>query len=292
MPMRRRHLLLAMSAALHAAACDAAASAASATSAASAASASADEPIESPLTIGSTTLTLIIEPGFDPAQLAALHAWARRAAEVVAAYLGRFPLQQVELQLQRVPGSGVLGGSTFAEPEPYVRVRVGALTQASHLAGDWVLVHEMVHLAVPRVLRRHNWFHEGVATYVESVARARYGVDSAHSADNPARLWGQFVLALPQGQPQAGDRGLDHTPTWGRTYWGGALFCLLADVQLLQRSELRQGLREALQALLAAGGHYGVAWPLERVLRTCDQALGQHTLLPLYESMRDSAEPG
>jgi hypothetical protein len=62
-------------------------------------------------------------------------------------------------------------------------------------------------------------------------------------------------------------------------------------VQLLQRSELRQGLREALQALLAAGGHYGVAWPLERVLRTCDQALGQHTLLPLYESMRDSAEP-
>jgi L-lactate permease len=25
-----------------------------------------------------------------------------------------------------------------------------------------------------------------------------------------------------------GDQGLDHTPTWARTYWGGALFWMMA----------------------------------------------------------------
>ena len=127
----------------------------------------------------------------------------------------------------------------------------------------------MFHLAVPRVPRAQNWLHEGIATYAEGVARVRAG------RNTPARLWAELVNGLPQGQPQAGDRGLDHTPTWGRTYWGGAMFCLLGDVALLRASGGRQGLRQGLMGVLAAGGHYGVAWPARRILQTADAAVGQ-----------------
>jgi hypothetical protein len=41
-----------------------------------------------------------------------------------------------------------------------------------------------------------------------------------------------MVSGMPQGEPQRGDRGLDGTHTWGRTYWGGAMFCLLTDVEI------------------------------------------------------------
>jgi hypothetical protein len=92
---------------------------------------------------------------------------------------------------------------------------------------------------------------------------------------------------MPQGQPQAGDRGLDHTPTWARIYWGGALFCLLADVRMRQRGNPEHGLQQALQGVLAAGGDYRVAWPVARLLATADAAVGQTTLSDLYSQMKD-----
>ena len=266
MTLRRRHLLLA-------------ASAVCATTAP--VRAQSEETIE----IAGSRIVLITEPGFSAAQAAKFRAWVQQAAAAVVGYLGRFPRPRCELELQRVAGRGVRGGTTFPDPEPWIRVRLGEDTGAFELRHDWVLVHEMIHLAVPRVPRVQNWLHEGMATYVEGVARVRAGLNTA------PRLWAELVRGLPQGQPQAGDKGLDHTPTWGRTYWGGTLFCLLADVKLLEHSQTRLGLREALQGLLAAGGSYAEAWPVRRILDTADRALGQHGLIDLYEAMKDSAEP-
>ena len=237
------------------------------------------------LTLGGSRLIVQMEDGFDSTQRRLILDWVRSSGQAVAGYLGRFPLAQCELLLQRVDGAGVKGGTTFPEPAPYIRIRLGRDTAALHLADDWVLPHEMIHLAIPQVPRRQNWLHEGLATYVEGVARVRAGLNTA------PRLWAELVRGLPQGQPQAGDRGLDHTPTWGRTYWGGAMFCLLADVRLLQRSQLRLGLREALQGVQAAGGSYAVAWPVQRILETADRATGQSVLVELHEAMKDSAEP-
>ena len=50
------------------------------------------------------------------------------------------------------------------------------------------------------------------------------------------------------------DRGLDRTRTWGRTYWGGALFCLMADVEIRKQTGNRVGLQDALRTILSAGG--------------------------------------
>lgn len=240
---------------------------------------------QSTVGIGGSRIALQFEDGFSPPLEAAARDWVRVAAGAVAGYLGRFPVPALELLVRGVPGAGVKGGTTFAEPEPFIRIRLGWDTVAAQFSDDWVLVHEMVHLAVPRVPRAQSWLHEGLATYVEGVARVKAGLNTA------PRWWAELVRGLPQGQPQAGDRGLDHTPTWGRTYWGGALFCLLADVQLLQRSQFRRGLQQALRGVLATGGSYAVAWPVRRILETADRAVGQDTLVALYERMKDSAEP-
>ena len=243
------------------------------------------QPITQVLALGNSRLELQFAPGFDAGLRTEATAWVQRSADAVVAYFGRFPVSKVVLLLVPAEGAGVRGGVTYGEPSLLVRVRVGRETTKAQFLDDWIMVHEMIHLAVPRIPRSQNWLQEGLATYVESVARGRAGLVA------PATVWREWARAMPQGQPQAGDAGLDHTPTWGRTYWGGAMFCLLADVQMLTHSARRAGLQQALQGVLAAGGNYDVAWSVERILATADAAVGQSTLTKLYQRMKDSPEP-
>jgi hypothetical protein len=246
------------------------------------AQADTDQPVIDRLRLGASEIELQFAPGFDEPLRVEARTWVRACGEAVAAYFGGFPVPQVELLLTPVAGAGVRGGVSFGVPSLFIRIRLGRDTTRAQFADDWIMAHEMVHLAVPRVPRSQHWLHEGIATYVESVARGRAGLVSADS------VWRQWAKAMPQGQPQAGDAGLDHTPTWGRTYWGGAMFCLLADVRMLTRSGGKAGLQQALQGVLAAGGNYAVAWPVQRILDTADAAVGQTTLAGLYASMKDA----
>ncbi len=100
-------------------------------------------------------------------------------------------------------------------------------------------------------------------------------------------MWGDLIRDLPQGLPGPRDRGLDFTHTWGRTYWGGALFCLLADVEIHQRTHNQKGLEDALRGILAAGSNITENWPLERTLRVGDEATGTRVLENLYKEMKD-----
>ena len=241
----------------------------------------AEQPLIDTLAVAGARLELQFAPGFDAALRDEARAWVSRSALAVAGYFGRFPVPRAELLLVPVGTAGVRGGVSFGEPSPLVKVRIGPATTRAQFLDDWVMVHEMVHLAIPELPRAQRWFHEGVATYVEGIARTRAGLI------DEASLWEGLVRGMPQGLPAEGDQGLDHTPTWGRTYWGGAMFCLLADVQLRRRSDCHVGLRHALQGVLDAGGSYAVHWPIERILATADAAVGQHTLDQLYALMKD-----
>jgi hypothetical protein len=74
------------------------------------------------------------------------------------------------------------------------------------------MTHELIHMAFPSVRRRHHWIEQGLATYVEPVARAQAGTLSAE------RVWADLMRDLPRGEPGPGDGGLDDTGSWGRTY--------------------------------------------------------------------------
>jgi hypothetical protein len=174
---------------------------------------------------------------------------------------------------------------TFLRSEGFTRVSVGPQTTAADLKKDWVLTHEMIHLAFPSMAESHHWIEEGIATYVEPVARVQAGQLPA------AEMWRDLVRDMPQGEPRPGDRGLDHTHTWGRTYWGGALFCLLADVEIREQTGNRMGLQDALRAILRQGGMIAEDWPIERALAVGDKATGTHVLENLYGQMRDQPFP-
>jgi predicted metalloprotease with PDZ domain len=93
---------------------------------------------------------------------------------------------------------------------------------------------------------------------------------------------------MPQGLPAAGDQGLDNTHTWGRTYWGGALFYLVADVRIRERTGNRFGLQDGLRAIVAQGGSVEVAWDVRRTLSIADKATGTNVLVELYDEMRNA----
>lgn len=218
----------------------------------------------------------------------ALCNWMARAALAVIEYFGRFPVSDVRIVLRAVDGGGVRGGTTYGhsrDGRPLIVIRLGRDTTELQLTNDWELTHEMVHLSVPSVPRQSHWLEEGIATYVEPIARAQRGELTE------GRIWDDMRHGMPKGLPARDDHGLDNTPTWGRTYWGGALFCLLADVQIRDRTGNRTGLQDALRGVLDAGGSIRVEWPVERVLKAGDAATGTTVLVDLYHRLADSAAP-
>ena len=209
-------------------------------------------------------------------------AWVQDSANAVVTFYGRFPVESLRLVLTPASGRGIGGGRTWAHHGALIRIRVGESSNAEDYANDWVLVHEMTHLALPSLPDANEWLEEGLATYVESVARAQAGGLSAE------QVWAGFVKGMPNGLPQSGDRGLDHTHTWGRTYWGGALFCLLADLEIRRRTENRHGLQDALRAILDTG-NMETESRLEPLLEAGDRAVGVAVLAELYRRMKDQA---
>jgi len=213
---------------------------------------------------------------------APLLAWVTRSAGIVVGYYAGFPTHALRVRVVPEEGGGVSSGKTFGYNGGFIRVMVGRQVTEEQLRNDWVLVHEMIHLALPEVGDDHLWLSEGLAVYIEGVARVQAG--NRTESD----VWSEEIRSMPRGLPQPGDRGLDHTHTWGRTYWGGAMFCLLADVEIHRRTQNRFGLQDAVRAIARDSGGLVADWPLEKVLKTGDTAVGVPVLEDLYTRMKDA----
>jgi hypothetical protein len=205
--------------------------------------------------------------------------WIQRSEGIVAAYYGRFPTSSLRIQVVPQDGAGVRGGQTWAG---FIRIQVGRDVTSAQLLDDWVLVHEMTHLALPDLGESQSWFSEGLAVYVEGIARVQAGNRSQED------VFSEQLRQMPRGMPQAGDRGLDHTHTWARTYWGGAMFCFLADVEIHRRTGNRFGLQDAMRAVTRASGGLSADWPISRVFDIGDEATGTHVLEEMYAQMKDT----
>ncbi len=238
-------------------------------------------PTES-LSIGGAAINVEIEPGELTLSRIQVLNWVRRSACAVTEYYAGFPVQNVNVKILPISeGKGVASGRTVLVDQTLViRVGLSRFATDSSLVDDWVMTHEMVHLAFPSVADNHHWIEEGIATYVEPIARAQVGDLS------PETVWRELMDGLPKGLPAPGDRGLDYTHTWGRTYWGGALFCLMADVEIHRRTNNRYGLQDALRGIVRAGGNMEHDWQLVRALKVADDAVGVPVLMELYDRMK------
>ncbi len=235
------------------------------------------------ISIADATLHIDLAPGTLTLSDEAIVRWITRAAEAVNTYYGCFPVPSARIYVQPTSGSGVFGGTTWGDvggSPAFTRIHIGENTTQADLDTDWMMTHELVHYALPSLPEENHWLEEGIAVYVEPIAR----VQSGQLAE--AGVWHDMIQNMPKGQPRDGDRGLDNTHTWGRTYWGGAGFCLLADVTIRKQTHNRIGLQQALRGILAAGGNISENWNILGTLQAGDRATGVEVLTTLYQSMR------
>jgi hypothetical protein len=219
----------------------------------------------------------------------AILAHVRTAVDAIVTYYGRFPVKRARILI--IPAAdrgGIMQGTTWGDMGGWpglTRVRIGQHTTQADLADDWMMTHELVHMAFPSMPDDQHWIEEGQATYIEPVARVMTGELKAE------QIWGDMVRDMPKGEPQPGDEGLDHTHTWARTYWGGALFCLVADVTIRRETGNRKGLQDALRAVVAHGGTIDHDWSLDQALAIGDEATGSHVLTRMYAEWKDKPVP-
>ena len=236
---------------------------------------------------GGATIQIDFAPG--PLDLAhdQVVQWVQTAARAVSEYYGRFPVPRARVLVVPVPDRrGVMSGTTWGSVDgfpAFTRMRLGEHTTEKDLTGDWTMTHEFVHTALPSLAPDHHWLEEGLATYVEPIARAQIGTLT------PEYVWQETVQGMPQGEPLPGQQSLDHTHTWASTYWGGALFCLEADIAIREKTGNRKGLQDALRGILAAGGSIAVDWPISKVIAVADRATGTSVLADLYAKMGEAS---
>lgn len=238
--------------------------------------------------VGDATIQVDFGPGsFDLPTETILH-WVENSASAVATYYGRFPVKRDRVLIEPAPGRGVLRGTSWGDVggfPAFHRIVLGEQTTQQDLDDDWEMTHEFVHTAFPTMDDDHPWIEEGLATYIEPVARVQRGLL------RPEKIWSDMMRDMPKGDPGSNDRGLDQTHTWGRTYWGGAQFCLLADVMIREQTHNRKGLQDALRAIVEADGTIDQDWPIEKAFETGDRATGTRVLTHLYDSMKDAPKP-
>jgi len=226
-----------------------------------------------------TTIQVDIEPGPLDLSREQILTWVQKSAASVATYYGRFPVAHTTVSIVPVPDKrGVLSGRTWGSPSVHHRIRLGQHTTAGDLNDDWMMTHELVHTAFPDLDDSHHWIEEGLAVYVEPIARVQHGVLPQ------AQVWSDMIRDMSKGEPQPEDRGLDHTQTWASTYWGGALFFLQADVTIRERTGNRKGLQDALRAMVATKTIESNANP-EEMFRIGDRAVGVTVLENMYLEM-------
>jgi predicted metalloprotease with PDZ domain len=209
-------------------------------------------------------------------------AWVQRAATALTHFYGKYPVKHVSVFVLSAAEGAVQGGVEYGGRR--IEIHLGSDTTHSDLLADWMITHEMFHLSQPELDDDYSWMSEGMADYLEPVARVRIGQIT------PRRFWRDLVEGMPQGLPRPGDRGLDHTHTWGRTYWGGSLYWLLADIRVRQQTHNQKSVRDAARAALDAGGDGSQYWTINHLLDVYDKGVGVTVFKDLHDELGE--KPG
>ncbi len=206
-----------------------------------------------------------------------IRSWIGQAVRTVASVGGRFPRDRLHFVVKPVnsPASPVAfgmvrrggGASILLLPSPYA--------SAGALERDWVAVHELSHLWLPRVHLEDRWLSEGIATYLQEVLRARCGLQTG------TRAWRRLRDGFDRGRRSGTGRALvnesrnmHRTGAYHRVYWAGAAFALEADARLRAESHGQKSLLTALDAAQASWGEEAGPLRASEVLRVLDEATG------------------
>jgi predicted metalloprotease with PDZ domain len=207
---------------------------------------------------------------------AALH-WVEAASSCVAGLFGRFPVTATVFVVPAQGADEVVFGRVLSMAGASVALLFGSATSPASMHDDWVVVHELFHLGTPTFVGEGHWLEEGLATYYEPILRERAGWMSE------ADLWKHFVKEMPRGLRKDGEPpSLEDRDDIDSTYWGGALFALLADVDVLRETGGARSLDDVVRAVLAREGDATHTARVADFLRVGDESTGTRALTGAY----------
>lgn len=166
-----------------------------------------------------------------------LISWVQETVSAVESLVGPLPFR-LDIRMHRAGDAG--------EPVPWANTRRGN-TQGvnfhvnpafplTDFRQDWTAAHELSHLIIPYLGRDAAWFAEGFASFMQYQVMMAAGVLSAEQADD--RYLSRLDRArrnypfqhMPFPESAADLRASGRYPTM---YWGGAVYFLQVDHQLL-----------------------------------------------------------
>lgn len=208
-----------------------------------------------------------------------IRSWIEESAQITVPLFGRFPVDRTTLFVVPAKGeSEVVFGKVLSLAGASVVLVLGDRMQPSARHKDWVLVHELFHLGFPTFRGEGRWLGEGLATYYEPILRARAGWTTA------TEVFHQFARNMPRGQgPRGSSAGLSERDDLDTIYWGGALFCLAADVRIREATRGKKSLDDVLRAALERGGDATHVWTVRDVVSLGDSVTGTSVLSEMYE---------
>jgi predicted metalloprotease with PDZ domain len=205
--------------------------------------------------------------------------WIRKAASCETRVFGRFPVDATVFVVPVSDTDGVVFGRVMSLSGASVVLLFGSATTADSQRDDWVVVHEFFHLGTPSFVGEGHWLEEGLATYYEPILRTRCGWTSEK------QLWKHFGTEMERGLRHDGDpASLEDRDDIDGTYWGGALFALLADVRIREATHNVHSLDDVIRAVLAQAGDSTHGARVADFIRIGDAVTGTDALSRIYES--------
>ncbi|MGE0191011.1 MAG: hypothetical protein AB7T63_03125 [Planctomycetota bacterium] len=235
---------------------------------------------------GGARFDVTVERGPRRATRAGIEGWLRAAARAVAGLHGRFPVPQVRVVVK--PGGTsrdpVIFGQAVRREEERLDLILCRTATDDELPGEWIAIHEMTHLAFPRIDRTDAWINEGFVTYYQEVLRTRAGFQSEPEG------WGMLADGFARGATRGSGRSLaeesrlmQRTHGYWRVYWGGAAMALDMDLELRRRTGGKRTLDDVVTWWWRAfGARRGATRGLE-LIDAADRWLGAAILRPLAD---------
>ncbi len=203
----------------------------------------------------------------------------RQSALRIVSLFEAFPVDTT-IFVVPVPGAReVVFGRVLSLAGASVALLFGDATPASGVRDNWVVVHELFHLACPSFVGEGRWLEEGLATYYEPILRERAGWMTE------ADLWTHFVREMPRGLRRSQDpASLEDRDDIDSTYWGGALFALLADARSRTATGGAASLDLVVRLMRRRVGSAIATAHLADFLRTAEEATGTREVTQVYQS--------
>lgn len=219
---------------------------------------------------------------------AGIDRWLATAMGAVTQLYGKPPVPRAHVIVQPlVPGRGrpVVFGRATLSGGPVVHAMLSGTTDDASLPGEWITIHEMLHLGMPVTTLADRWFGEGFVSYYQEVVRARAGIQS------PQQAWQTLHAWFERGRRSGGRRSLAEESrlmtnqyAYHRVYWGGAALALQMDLAIREATDGQRSLDDVMRHFLARYVDAARVVEAGDLMRAADAFLGRALLVPMAQA--------